>query len=82
MYGCHPWLLIDIEFGVTQTDISGPSHENYAQKLKARLKWVHKVVKETSSKESKRHKRYYDCKSHCMALAPGDRVLVRTKAFE
>ena len=25
MYGCHPWLPIDIEFGVTQVDISGPT---------------------------------------------------------
>ena len=56
MYSHHPRLPIDIEFGVTQTDISGPSHENYAQKLKARLKWAYKVAKEISSKESKRHK--------------------------
>ena len=56
MYGHHPRLPIDIEFGVIQTNISGPSHENYAQKLKARLMWAYKDAKEEmSSKESKRH---------------------------
>ena len=81
MYGLCPQLPIDIEFGVTQTDISGHSHENYSQKLKATLKWAYKVVKETSFKELKRHKQYYDHKFHYMALAPGDIVLVRTKAL-
>ena len=29
MYSCHPRIPIDIEFGVTQVDISGLTHENY-----------------------------------------------------
>ena len=33
-------------------DISGPTHENYVKKLKARLKWAYKVAKEKSCKES------------------------------
>ena len=56
MYGHHPGLPIHIEFGVTQTDISESSHENYGQKLRARLKWAYKVAKETSSMKSERHK--------------------------
>ena len=56
MYGDHPQLPIDIEFGVTQVDISGPTRKNYVTKLKARLKWAYKLAKETSSKESERHK--------------------------
>ena len=56
MYGHHPQLPIDIAFRVTQIDISGPTHENYVKKLKARLKWTYKVAKETNSKESERHK--------------------------
>ena len=63
MYSHHPHLPIDTEFGVTEADISGPTHENYAQKY------------------SKRHQQYYDHRFHCMALAPGDIVLVRIKAF-
>ena len=56
MYGHHYCLPIDIEFGVIQVDISVPTHENYDKKLKGRLKWTYKVPKETSSKESERHK--------------------------
>ena len=56
MYCHHLQLPIDIEFGVTQKDISGPTYENYVKKLKPRPKWAYKVAKETSSKESERHK--------------------------
>ena len=80
MYGHHKQLPIDIEFRVTQIDISRPTHKNYVKKLKARLKWAYKVAKATSSKESGRHKWYYDHKFHCMALSLGDVVLVRMKA--
>ena len=52
MYGHHPPLPIDIEFGVTEIDISGPTHGNYVKKLKARLNWAYKVAKETSPRES------------------------------
>ena len=31
MYGHHPRLAVDIEFGVVQTDNSEPSQENYVQ---------------------------------------------------
>ena len=81
MYSCHPHLPIDIEFGVTQVNISRPTHKNYTQKLKARLRLAYKAAKEVSSKESKSIKQYYDHKFHCMTLAPGDIVLVRVKAF-
>ena len=46
MYGHHPQLPIDIEFGVTQIDISRPTHENYVKKIKARLKWAYKVARD------------------------------------
>ena len=49
MYGHHLQLPINIEFGETQVDISGPTHENYVKKLKARLIWAYKVAMETSS---------------------------------
>ena len=32
MYGHHPWLPIDIEFGGTHVDIAGPTHEHYVKK--------------------------------------------------
>ena len=81
MYGHQPQLPIDIAFGVMQVNISGSTHENYAQRLKARLKWAYKATKEVNAKELKRHKQYFDQKFHSMALAPGDVVQVRVKAF-
>ena len=61
--------------------MSENSHQNYADKLKARLKWAYKVACETNEKESARHKKYYDKKYRCMKILPGDLVLVRVKAF-
>ena len=66
LYSCQPHLPIDIEFGMTQANISGPTHENYAWKLKARLRWANKITMEISC---------------CMVLVPGDIVLVRIKLF-
>ena len=81
MYGRMPMLPIDVEFGVMIPDIMHASHQNYAEKLKAHLKWAYKVVKENSDQEAARHKQYYDQKLKYMKLTPGDLVLVRVKAF-
>ena len=56
MYGRTPILPIDVEFGVTLPDFSHASRQNYAEKLKAQLKWAYKVAKETADWESARHK--------------------------
>ena len=76
MYGRIPILPIDVEFGVALPDLSHASHQNYAEKLKARLKWANKVAKETAGWKSARHKKYYDQKFKCMQIVPGDLVLV------
>ena len=81
MYGQTPKIPVDVEFGVTFPEMSENGHQNYADKLKARLKWAYKVAWETNEKESARHKKYYDKKYRCMKILPGDLVLVRVKAF-
>ena len=81
MYGRIPILPIDVEFGVMIPDLANASHQNYAEKLKAHLKWAYKTAKENNDREAARHKDYYDLKFKCMKLAPGDLVLVRVKAF-
>ena len=56
MYGGHPRLPIDIEFEVTQIDISEPTHENYVKSLRPGLSGHTKLPRETGSKDSERHK--------------------------
>ena len=80
MYGRIPILPIDVEFGVALPDLSHASRQNYAEKLKAHLKWVYKVAKDTNDHESARLKKY-DLKYKCMKVVPGDLVLVKVKAF-
>ena len=53
-----------------------PVDKNYAQKLKANLRWAYRKAHEVNLKESARHKKYYDHKFKCMKLEPGDTVLV------
>ena len=79
MYGRMPRIPIDIEYGVTQPQLIDKSRQNYARKLKAKLKWAYKVAKETNAKEAERQKRYYDRKMKCQKLAVGDLVLVKQK---
>ena len=62
-------------------DIAHVSWQNYAEKLKARLKWAYKVAKVNNDHEAARHKQYYDQKFKGMKIVPGDLVLVRVKAF-
>ena len=81
MYGRIPILPIDVKFGVMIPDITHASHQNYAEKLKACLKWVYKVARENSYREAARHKQFYNQKFKCMKIVPGDLVLVRVKAF-
>ena len=54
MYSRIPILPIDVDFGVMIPDITHVSHQNYAKKLKAHLKWVYKVVRENSDQEAAR----------------------------
>ena len=81
MYGRIPILPIDVEFGGALSDLSHASHQNYAEKLKAHLKWAYKVAKETNDCEATRHKKYYDQKFKFMKILSGDLVLVGVKAF-
>ena len=81
MYSRTLILPIDVEFGVALPDLSNASHQNYAEKLKARLKWAYKVAKETNDCKATRHKKYYNQKFKCMKIIPKDLVLVWVKAF-
>ena len=72
MYGKYPILPTDIEFGVALPYLTAAKRQNYAQKLKAHLKWAFKTAKEINNKEAARHKKYYDEKFKFMKIEPGD----------
>ena len=81
MFGRHPQLPIDIEFGVRTPDIVAVFTENYIQKLQIRLKWAFKEALEVIEKQKTKYRSHYDKKVCCTKLEPGDLVLVRQKAF-
>ena len=81
LFGRHPQLPIDIEFGVRTPEIVAVSTENYVQKLQKRLKWAFNKALEVIKKQRINYKNHYDKKVHCTKLEPGDLVLVRQKAF-
>ena len=80
MFGRTPKIPFDVEMGVTLVDQEQESHQNYAKKLQARLRWAYQKAQENNKKESERQKRYYYQKMKCMSLKPDDLVLVYVKA--
>ncbi|XP_019221791.1 uncharacterized protein LOC109204700 [Oreochromis niloticus] len=76
LFGRNPRLPIDMIFGLTANDQS-PSHQDYAEKWKIRMKDAYKLASATACKESRRGKVLYDRKIHGAELYPGCRVLVR-----
>ena len=80
MFGWTPKIPLDIEMGVTLLEQGNASHQNYAKKLQARLKWDYQKAQENSQKESEHHKKYYDQRIRCMSLKPDDFVSVHAKA--
>ena len=82
MYGRHPRLPIDQEFGVSTPDIFGSSTKSYAQKLKTRLAWAYEQANKINTKERKRAKENFKFNIRTSKLYPGDLVMVRQKAFK
>ena len=80
IFGQTPKIPLDIEMGVTLIEQGNVSHQNYAKKLQARLKWAYQKAQENSQKEYEHHKKYYDKRMRCMSLKPDDLVLVHIKA--
>ena len=80
IYGRQPWLPIDIEYGVSLTDLYSDC-KSYAAKLEHRLKWVYEAAQKYIDKETTRYKKYYDKNFHCAILRKGDLVLVQINKF-
>ena len=82
MFGRHPQLPIDIEFGVQTPDLFSTSTHKFVKKLERRLKWAYKKARQVNEKESMKNKLRFDRKAVNSKLEPGDLVLVRQKAFK
>ena len=82
LYGQHPLLPIDIEFGVMTPDLMEVVTLKYVHRLQKRLDYAFKKVADFSRKEALRSKQRYDKTAKTSKLEPGDLVLVRRKGFQ
>ena len=82
LYGRHPLLPIDIEFGVMTPDLMEVVTLKYVHGLQKRLDYAFKKAADFSRKEALRLKQRYDKTAKTSKLEPGDLVLVRRKGFQ
>ena len=82
LYGRHPLLPIDIEFGVMTPDLTEVVTLKYVHGLQKRLDYAFKKAADFSRKEAQRSKKRYDKTAKTLKLEPGDLVLVQRKGFQ
>ena len=82
LYGRHPLLLIDMEFGVMTADLREVVTSKYVKELQRRLEYAFKKVVKFSKKEAIRLKKRYDKSAKSSKLEPGDLILVQKKGFQ
>ena len=82
LYGQHPLLPIDVEFGVMTPDLREAITSKYVKELQRRLEYAFRKVAKFSKKEAIRLKKRYDKSAKSSKLEPGDLVLVRKKGFQ
>ena len=81
LYGRHPLLPIDIEFGVFVPELTEAVTYKYVQNLRKRLENAFQKANAFCEKETVRSKQCFDRTARCSKLLPGDLVLVRRKGF-
>ena len=81
LYGRHPLLPIDIEFGVFVPELSEVITYKHVQELKKRLENVFQKANTFCEKEAIRSKQHFDRTFRCSKLLSGDLVLVKKKGF-
>ena len=65
LYGQHPLLPINIEFGVMTPDLTEVVTSKYVKMLQKRLEYAFKKAVKFSKKEVIRSKRRYDTSAKC-----------------
>lgn len=76
LFGRSPKLAIDRMFGLTTKEQSA-SHQDYAEKWRAKMTEAYKLASKAANKEGMRGKAFYDKKIYGAELLPGFRVLVQ-----
>nr|KAG5697948.1 hypothetical protein BaRGS_030261 [Batillaria attramentaria] len=81
MFGREPRLPIDLVFGLHR-DKETQDHSAYVADLRQRLKKSYDTAIKVANEARRKQKTNYDIRTRGAVLQPGDRVLVRTLAFE
>ena len=81
LYGRHPLLPINIEFGVFISELSEAITYKYVQELKKRLENAFQKANAFCEKEALRSKQRFDRTVKSSRLLPGNLVLVKKKGF-
>ena len=83
MFGRHPRLPIDVEFGLHKPNCSDNcSKSRYIQKLRRRLNYAHKKASKYSSEQAQKYKTSYDRSVKGPQLQVNDLVLVKIVAHK
>ena len=83
MFGRHPRLPIDVEFGLHKPSCSDNcSKSRYIQKLRRRLNYAHKKASKYSSEQAQKYKTSYDRSVKGPQLQVNDLVLVKIVAHK
>ena len=83
MFGRHPRLPIDVEFGLHKPNCSDNcSKTRYIQKLRRRLNYAHKKASKYSSEQAQKYKASYDKSVKGPQLQVNDIVLVKIVAHK
>jgi transposase InsO family protein len=82
MFGRQPRLAIDVVLGLALPGKAESNYSRYIEDLKEKLSKAYERANEKSKKAKFRQKKYFDMKSRCAVVSPGDRVLVKVVAFQ
>jgi len=77
MFGRHPRIPVDIEFGLNKDEQDCMPYPEYVSALKKRLNYAYKLAKDKIAEKQQSQKRNYDLKTRGAVLQAGDRVLIR-----
>ena len=83
MFGRHPWLQIDVEFGFSKPNCKDNSSKSrYIQKLRSRLNYAFQKASKYSDQQAQKYKSSYDKSIKGPHLQEKDVVLVKIVAHK